>query len=362
MEIGSQHTGGAVANTFADESQSDQITLFLKQLDSFERAPRTFLKSWKNTQEAEYNSTARIFFDEGQFPAWLVYFLTKNAADKQSHFLGKAELRQFVNALEKQSVKSRQLLAARVGAAIPPKHLEKINSLHKRTITSFEMSSNSKKRRRADSTISENSLSPDATPQSAHGHHSSLGRTVQVRPDSAASSNCCVEDERVPGNASLEQAERLFPRDLFNSIKRYPDPRNKNIMVAAVLISFPNEQCQMSLEVTEDKVQHLARDLFDARLEVKDGFRYLRSGRTKVKPSPKLTLTGCERNVLSSTFGLETFRGIEASSRYQHEGMHLWDTTDCVAMVISASAQEGAVIYMSLGLWEGIKISNKLFQ
>ena len=148
MEIGSQYTAGPAANIFADESQLDQITLLLKQLDNFERAPKTLFESWQQTQQAEHNSTARIFLDEGQFPAWLVYFLTKNAANKNSHFLGKAKLRQFVNALEKQSVNSRQLLAARVGAAIPSKHLEKINNLHKRTITSFQMSLNLKKRRR----------------------------------------------------------------------------------------------------------------------------------------------------------------------------------------------------------------------
>jgi hypothetical protein len=37
------------------------------------------------------------------------------------------------------------------------------------------------------------------------------------------------------------------------------------------------------------------------------------------------------------------------------------DTSDCVSMVISALAQEGAVIYTSLGLWKGTQIKHKLF-
>ena len=204
-----------------------------------------------------------------------------------------------------------------------------------------------------DSTISENRLSPDATRQSAHGNYSSLDRTVQMPAHSAASSSYYDEDEKVFVNASLQQAERLFPPDLFESIKRYPDPNNKNIMVAAVSMSFPNEQlvpCKMSLEVAPNKVLHLARDLFHVRLEEADGFRYLCSDCTKVMPNPKLTLTGCKRNVLSSTFGLETFHGIEASSKYQHEGMQFRSNTNSVGMVISASEQEGASIYMSLGL------------
>ncbi len=106
----------------------------------------------------------------------------------------------------------------------------------------------------------------------------------------------------------------------------------------------------MSLEVTEDKVQHLARELFNVRLEIKDRLRYLRSGRTKVMPNPKLTLTGCRHDVLSSTFGSETSGAIETSPKYQDEAIQWHDTTDCVSIVISASAQEGAVIYASLGL------------
>ena len=185
---------------------------------------------------------------------------------------------------------------------------------------------------------------------------------------SADTSSCSVKDEKVLVNPPLERVKHLFPANLFNSIKRYHDPENKNVVVASISISFPNELlresvgCRMSLEVTADKVQHLARDLFDARLEVEDGVQYLCSGCVKVTPIPKLTLTGCKRNVLSSTFGSETFHGIETSYRYQYEAMHLWDTTECVAMVISASAQEGAVIYISLGLWEGTAIKDKLFK
>ncbi|KAL2166226.1 hypothetical protein VTG60DRAFT_3114 [Thermothelomyces hinnuleus] len=373
MEVHSQHTVGTDATTFADESQSDQVTLLLQQLDNFERAPKTLPESWRKVQQAEHDSTARIFLDEGQFPAWLAYFLTKNAANKQSHFHGKAKLIQLVNDLEKQTVASRRLLAARVGAAIPPERRERINSLHKKTITSSQMSPNPTKRRRTDDngcppTVSEIPLSPDATPRSSHGHHDSLSRPAQVPAHSVDSSNCYAEDEQVLVNASLEQATRLFPPDLSDSIKRHRDPRNENILVAAISMSFPDGPlketigCQLSLEVTEDKVQHLAQELFGVRLEIKDGLRYLRSGRTKVMPNPKLTLTGCGRDALSPTFGSEMSAAIEKSPKYQDEAMQWRDTTDCVSMVISASAQEGAIIYMSVGLWKGTDIRDKLFK
>lgn len=175
-----------------------------------------------------------------------------------------------------------------------------------------------------------------------------------------------AQDEQVLVNASLEHAGRLFPTDLFESIKRHLDPR-KNILVAAISMSFPygplkeKIECQMSLEVTEDKVQHLARDLFGVRLEVNNGLRFLLSGRAKVMPNPKLTLTGCERNVLSSTFGSETCAAIETSPRYLEEVKEYRGATECVSMVVSASAQEGAFVLISVGLWGATKIRGKLF-
>ncbi|KAK4233253.1 hypothetical protein C8A03DRAFT_48136 [Achaetomium macrosporum] len=319
----------------AHESQSDQVTLLLQQLDNFERAPKTLPESWREVQQAVYDSTARIFLDEGQFPAWLAYFLTKNAANKQSHFNGKAKLNQLVNDLEKQTIASRRLLAARVGTAIPPERRERINSLHKKTMTSSQISPNSTKRRHNNGcppTVSKILLSPNAIPRSVHRHHDSLSRTAQVPAHSVDSSSCSSEDKQVLVNASLKQAIYLFPPDLSDSIKRHPNPRNGNILTIG---------CQMSLEVIEDKVQHLARELL----------QYLRSGRTKIMPNPKLTLTGYRRDVLSSTFGCETSGTIEKSPKYQDEAMQWHDTTDYISIVISASAQEGAVIY-----------TNKLFR
>jgi hypothetical protein len=65
-------------------------------------------------------------------------------------------------------------------------------------------------------------------------------------------------------------------------------------------MTFPNARitdkvgCQMSLEVTDNKVQRLAWELFEVRLETRAGFRYVRftDGGSEKLSNHKFTLQG----------------------------------------------------------------------
>jgi hypothetical protein len=56
--------------------------------------------------------------------------------------------------------------------------------------------------------------------------------------------------------------------------------------------------CYMALEITTDKVQHMARELFGIRLETVAGLRYvyLPGSASKILPNPMFTLQGCGCN------------------------------------------------------------------
>ncbi|KAK3680523.1 hypothetical protein B0T22DRAFT_122059 [Podospora appendiculata] len=101
--------------------------------------------------------------------------------------------------------------------------------------------------------------------------------------------------------------------------------------------------------------------LHQNRVETKGGLRYLRSGRAKTLPNPKLTLTGCDHGIIPSIFGKKASRGIETSPKYQNQVKQCRDITDAVSMVISASAYEGSTIFLDLGLWEGTLIKRELY-
>ncbi|KJZ68997.1 hypothetical protein HIM_11613 [Hirsutella minnesotensis 3608] len=364
------------SSTSVSTPQTSRVALLVNQLRNYERAPKGFMKSWQETQRAEACSTARIFLDEGEFPAWFAYFLTKNAAETQYHFHGKADCSRFITDLETECFASRKLLAAQVAAAIGPELAQKINSLYDRRIKPLQNGSmvhNSKKRRYRDdcpspslATPRSQTTTPNDAPQLSLNHHA----PDQASPcPSVDLSYCIAENEHVLVNASLADATRLFPRDLSNSIKRNQDPTNGSNMAAAVSMTFPNAPfmekfgCQMALEVTEDKVQHLARELFEVRLETRAGLRYVyfAGGCSKILPNPKFTLQGCRHHVILSTFGSDISNAIAASPLYQDEIRQCRDSTDCVSMVISHQAHEGALIFVSLGLWEGIQIRKKLY-
>jgi hypothetical protein len=177
------------------------------------------------------------------------------------------------------------------------------------------------------------------------------------------------EDETVVVNASLAAATRLFPLDLSDSIKRIPDPKSENNLVAAISMTFPEppvldkQGCHMSLEVTSDKIQYLAQEIFGRRLETNAGLRYVCfADGGKILPNPNLTLKGCRRSIHQNIFGFKVSHAITTSPGYQDEAKQWRQCTDCVSMVISAEADLGAFIYLSLGVYEGIQIKKELFQ
>ncbi|KAK3391215.1 hypothetical protein B0H63DRAFT_467490 [Podospora didyma] len=323
------------ASAAGSESQQRVDTL-LTRLNSFKKAPAGLVTLWQSVNGAGENSTAKIFLDEGGFPAWFAYILTKKAAESNGHFDGKAAQCKLIADLEEEPVGSRKLLASQLAAAIPSQVREKIDRLQERKINPLNdgVSQGLSKKRKTD--------------------------------DNARSSDRYDQYQHVLVNASLDQAVTLFPLDLVDSILRYPDPKNEGGFVAAISMSFPAQregtiECQMALEITENYVAHFAQELFLNRVETKDGLRYLRSGRAKTIPNPKLTLTGCGHGIIPSIFGKMASRGIETSPKYRNEAKQRRDITDAVSMVISASAYEGATIFLDLGLWEGTLIKRELY-
>ncbi|KAK7214107.1 hypothetical protein V2G26_021285 [Clonostachys chloroleuca] len=178
-----------------------------------------------------------------------------------------------------------------------------------------------------------------------------------------------AQEEHVLVNASLTAATKLFPRDLSYAIKRNPDPRSDHDLVAAISMTFADAlymnklDCYMALEITTDKVQHMARELFGIRLETVAGLRYvyLPGSASKILPNPMFTLQGCGCNIIHSTFGSEVSNAIMASPKYQDDMRHARDATDAVSMMVSLSADEGATLSVHLGLWEGTEIKKKLY-
>ncbi|UNI14798.1 hypothetical protein JDV02_001393 [Purpureocillium takamizusanense] len=341
---------------------SDDISWLLDRVNTFERSPKGLMEAWQSAQQAESNSTTKVFLDQGKF-AWLAYHLSKVAADQPTHFTGQTILRRKISDLEGRSLASRILTAEKLAAGLGSDVKDKIE----RWWTSSHRPRRTKKRRLTDRNSYQRSTS-EYTRSPSPTNSTSSALAVQVQPYSPFDTcDHFAEYEHVLVNASLPETIRLFPSSLSDAIKRIPDPGNENVLVASVSMSFPNARtnfgCQMALEIMDNKIDNLARDLFDARLETTAGLRYfcLTDG-AKLLPNPKFTLRGCRHDVIPVTFGPEVTSAIAASPAYQDDLKQWRGRTDCVWMVISHKANAKAELCVSMGLVEGTLIRRKLYK
>lgn len=153
----------------------------------------------------------------------------------------------------------------------------------------------------------------------------------------------------------------------MDAIKRDPDPITEGAFVAAISMTFPaypgGEECQMTVEVTNDKVEYLARDLFGTRVQTTEGLRYVYDSKSGSKwvPCPNIALQGCQPSSICSTFGPEVFDAIQTSPTFQEETKQQRGNTNAVSMLFSHNGVEGAIIFLRLGLWQGTEIKKKLY-
>ncbi|PSN59587.1 hypothetical protein BS50DRAFT_507975 [Corynespora cassiicola Philippines] len=119
----------------------------------------------------------------------------------------------------------------------------------------------------------------------------------------------------------------------------------------------------MSLEITSNKVERLASELFDVHIESTGGHRYLifPSG-LRVIPSPDLILRGCKRHAMLEWLGHDIDTAIRTSPAFKEEAEQGNPLTECISMTISNRATESAVINLSLDEKEGVRIRKKLYE
>ena len=338
-------------------------TAFLIRIEERTRLPNGYKKFWQTLQDAGRDSTPKIFYNIGGFVAWIAYIATKKAAEDKSRFKGKSDLATLMNELETKSTEYRKALAGAITNGADPEVAKRIQDLCKRLISKSptrESSQQHKKRRKRTerSTSSESALIPSPAPTYRAGAHGAINHRLQ---------HSIAEEGQLLVNASLAETTKFFPLYLSSAIGRVPDSYDSNTFAAAVSMTFPADrvttkvECQMSIEISANKVEHLAMQLFQAHVETTAGLRYLfLPDGSKALPCPKLTLRGCKQDNIFSIFGNETCNAIMASPEYQNEVKQGLNYTESVSMLISQGAEEVGVVLLSLGLREGTLIAKKL--
>ncbi|KAI0550166.1 hypothetical protein F4679DRAFT_222177 [Xylaria curta] len=353
----------------ADSRAERRASLFLDRLDkygSFERAPKGFRGAWEAVQRAEVDSTPRIFLEAGGPLAWFAFLVLKNSVDSSKHFTGKSECRQMLRELENEPADSNRAVAeelhCRASADMQMKVASVLNRFQDPPERDRPASPNKRQRvttETIDTRLILNLSTPPvevevALPQGDAPSHADLYVTEKgITPRS-----------HVLAHASLDAVIRIFPQDLADAIVRHSD---HDTFAAGISMCFPNvpreeNSCHMTVEITYEKAPRLVQGLFRVDLETKGRLRYasLASGITIV-PNPRITFHQCHLETIESLFGPEITCAIHESPEYTQDEKQRRHKTQSIWVDVSCMADDPITINMSLGLWHGTQIAQKLF-
>lgn len=153
----------------------------------------------------------------------------------------------------------------------------------------------------------------------------------------------------------------LFPEYMAGAIVRdYIQTGDDCICRAAVEVMFPQDgrlDCIMSLDVKDNKVEYIARTLFDVQVEASSGGRrqILLPRGVRLMLNSEITLSGAQDEAVRKLLGLEIHAGIIDSSIYHSEQQEGASATGCVTMAIPWRTSGRATINIVLGVRVGYR-------
>lgn len=374
----------------------EDIALLHEAIKGRQKIPRAYTKALQQMNEADTNTTGRIFLEHGGVSAWTAYILTKRAAECKGHVSGRGKRQRLLARLEELPVKARQASAVQLATAMEPDK-ERIEQVMQKACESVSRISRRRRQRHATTSVNdaeEAGASEDGTssddllechntpsrppsplsnsnkPVSEASHHDisqpphddTLHPFHHGEPQSLCSLSTEKNDEHIFVNASITACNRLFPEYLARAIKR--DPMSNGTLVAAVSMTFPrdhNKKAFLSIEVMPNKIERIAWELFGVHLENEAGFRYACVGAARVVPTPSFGFQCCRVGPIALMFGADLAGAICANPAYQQERLREDDYTNCVGMVVPAIVDECAQICISLHVKEGAKLRDILF-
>lgn len=338
--------------------KAEDVELLLEAVKSRQKFPRACIDAYDRINEGDHNTTERIFFDTGGASTWLAYVVTKRAAESTAHASGKVKRQRLLEHIEAQTVESRRTFASQVAIAIQPER-ERIESIIK---TSRQQPDRGRRSRLPEGDEDHREQQAEDTPEN-------------IPPTPGASASCSVDDQQnatawvaeasgATGpegfltNASIAECARLFPPYMAASINRKADPTDARGLVAAVSIT---SEGLLQLEVANNKVEHIAKELFGAHIETGNGLRYIYlHGTTKAMPNPSLILKGCRPGAIRELLGARIAEAVSTTDAFQKELREGRGDTDCVSMSVPREALDSAEICILLPSSEAALLRAKL--
>lgn len=334
------------------ESDDRDIELFLEIVRNRQKFPRSCVKAYERLGEASNDTTERIFFDHGGTPAWAAYVLTRITAEGTGHASGKAKRQRLLNRVDAMQSDERRELAKRLSAAIGPDR-ERIEQVVETARQQPERA------RRQRSTATHQTSEDDGD----------VDRDCEARTQSQAATAGSADEapltERTFRKASITACTVIFPPYIAAAIQRTTDQRSPEPFAAVKMTTvLGSAECELKLEITANKVEYLARELFGAHLEADMGSRYVYlTGPTSPRavPYPSLMLTGCRPAAVNEIFGTEIASAVFATQIHQQEVKEGRACTQCIKMIINQASSSNAEIRLALPAARGATLRDQLY-
>lgn len=170
----------------------------------------------------------------------------------------------------------------------------------------------------------------------------------------------------------IEPVSQQGIADVFNTkireaIKGETFQRNgTTYLKAAISMLFPIHlvhDCIMTLVIHEDRVEDLAKTLFNLKIETQKHGRYFRySEGCYLAPSPEFVVKGIPNDVILAVFGPQIYAAVQASiirKKKLEAGLHV---SQSISMVIPVNPADPAVINLTLDTICACRIRTKIFQ
>lgn len=326
------------------EPDHEDVQLFLEAVKSRQKFPRSCIEAYNTLENAPDDTTERIFFDRGGLSAWAACILTRKLADGTGHASGKTKRQRLLGRVDAMPIDSRRKLAVQLAAAIEPER-ERIERLV-----------NAAKHR------------PERIRRPTHSAQPDDDSERDIADDETQDSHTEPRSSnQVFRQASIAECSRLFPYYLAGSICRKTDRDNTPAFFAAITMSLQTDGLgwELKLEVTDNKVERIAWELFDAHVETVAGSRrvYLAGGGgTSVVPYPSFLLQGCQTTAAYKLFGSEIADAVFASPAHQLEVKEGRDLcTECIKMIIRQAPSDNADICLLLPPAQGTSLRDRLY-
>ncbi|KAI1119948.1 hypothetical protein F5Y10DRAFT_290545 [Nemania abortiva] len=364
--LDSQEPASSISN--GDGPDGPRVLLFLdciKNYGSLERAPRGLPGAWEALRKADPHSTPRIFLDAGGTCAWFIYFTTKARAGGTKHFRGKKKYKRLLEDLEGEPLDSRKALAQKLGRQasndIKMKISELLNKLREPPGQGTPGRSNKRQRIAADNVDTRPTSNLSVASNEVGIHSPKRGHPAGIHPHAL---------QYIPGHThalvsgSLDGTTSVFPQEFAGWVVRHPSGGD---YTAGIWMHFPNvlpqgkAGCLMAVEITYEKAPCLVQRLFGFNIEIKGERRYVSfPNGSSIEPGPIFMIPKGELDI-ESTVGSEVTRAVYSSPEYEEDKKQRSTRTRSIRVIVSGKSSEPIIFYMSMGLWQGTQIAQRIF-